>query len=51
MFRELRNRKTVDYNWLNDKGMEDAMKSEGDLNGFVVTYPQKIWSDWWNKMA
>lgn len=23
----------------------------GDLNGFVVTYPQRIWSDWWNEMA
>ena len=31
MFRELRNRKTVDYKLLNDKGMEDAMKSEGEF--------------------
>jgi len=31
MFRELRNRKTMDYKLLNDKGMEDAMKSEGEF--------------------
>ena len=31
MFRELRNRKTVDYKLLNDKGMEYAMKSEGEF--------------------
>jgi hypothetical protein len=31
MFRELRNRETVDCKLLNDKGMEDAMKSEGEF--------------------
>ena len=31
MFRELRNKKKVNYKLLNDKGMEDAMKSKGEL--------------------